>query len=330
MARLHKEYLGFDSEIKLTEPRKESLKKSRKELKRKIRKWFMDNKPGELQPKFMGQGSFDMNTTVNPIPKLDSEGNKLRVYDLDYGVYFLEKEGEENIQAIETWHDWVYQSVEDHTNQKPKKKATCIRVIFSDGHHVDLPIYYKNGHTPELAHKSRGWIYSDPKKFLEWFNDSKNSQLEKIVRMLKAWKNYRELKNTNLKLPSGFELTILATNNYVLDDNLDTAFRETVIAIEEELQRNFRCMRPTNPVEDVFLDYSDSRKNNFMTTLGSLIYDCERAENESNFKKASEFLRNNQFGDRFPLGEDCEAKDKSKGLSAGIIASGIIQKPYGE
>lgn len=330
MARLHKEYLGFDNAIKLTESRKESLKRSRNELKRKIRKWFEDNKSDELQPKFKGQGSFDMNTTINPIPEYDSEGNKLLFYDLDYGIYFLEKDGEDNIQTIETWHNWVYESVEDHTSQKPKKKTTCIRVIFSDGHHVDLPIYYKNGDIPELAHKSRGWIFSDPKKFLEWFNNKKNSQLEKIVRVLKAWKNYRELNNNSLKLPSGFELTILATNNYVSDDNLDVAFRKTITAIENELKRNFQCMRPTDPIEDVFSDYSDNRKNNFMTTLRSLVSDCDRANNESNFKKASEILRNNQFGDRFPLGEDCEAKDKSKSLSAGILGSGIIQKPYGE
>ncbi len=328
MATLHKEYLSFDGKIKLTEARKTSLKGSRKELRRKIRKWFKENKPNELQPKFKGQGSFDMNTTVNPIPEYDEDGNKLLFYDLDYGVYFIEKDDEYNRKLIDTWHDWVYKSVEDHTVQKPKKKTTCVRVIFSDGHHVDLPIYYKDGDTPELAHKSRGWIDSDPKKFLEWFNDQKNAQLEKIVRALKAWKNYREFNNTNLKLPSGFELTILATNNYVKDDNLDHAFRETVRAIENELKWDFKCMRPTAPVEDVFSDYSETRKNNFIDTLKSLVKDCDRAKNEPNFKKASEYLRDNQFGDRFPLGEDKDEKDKSKNLSAAIVGSGIIQKPY--
>lgn len=329
MATLHKEYLSFDGKIKLAENRKKSLIGSREELKRKIRKWFEENKPDELQPKFKGQGSYDMNTTVNPIPEYDEVGKNLLFYDLDYGVYFIEKEDEDNRKPIETWHDWVYKSVEDHTEQKPKKKTTCIRVIFSDGHHVDLPIYYKNGgNIPELAHKSRGWIDSDPKAFLEWFNNRKNSQLEKIVRILKAWKNFRELNNTNLKLPSGFELTILATNNYVEDDNLDHAFRETARAIENELKRDFKCVRPTDPVEDVFSDYSETRKNNFSDALKSLVRDCDRAKDESNFKKASEYLRDNQFGDRYPLGEDKDVNSKSKNLSAAIVGSGIIQKPY--
>lgn len=328
MARLHKEYLDFNAKIKLTDNRKESLKGSRKELRRKIRKWFEENKPKELQPKFKGQGSFDMNTTVNPIPEYDEDGNKLLHYDLDYGVYFIEKEDEDNKRAIDIWHDWVYESVEDHTDQKTKKKTTCIRVIFADGHHVDLPIYYKDGDIPELAHKSKGWIDSDPKKFLEWFNDQKNAQLEKIVRALKAWKNYREHKNTNLKIPSGFELTILATNNYHKDDNMDTSFRETVRNIENELLDEFKCMRPTDPKEDVFEDYSESGEQNFMDALKSLVKDCDRAKNEKNFKKASSYLRDNQFGDRFPLGDDKTEEEKSKALSGSIVSTGIIQKPY--
>jgi hypothetical protein len=329
MATLHKEYISFNGKIKLTIARKESLKSSRKEIKRKIREWFQENKPDELQPKFKGQGSFDMNTTVNPIPVYDTNNNKLLQYDLDYGVYFIEKEDEDNKRAIETWHDWVYDSVEDHTDQKPKKKTTCIRVIFSDGHHIDLPIYYKNGDTPELAHKSKRWIESDPKKFLEWFNDQKNAQLEKIVRALKAWKNFRENKNSNLKLPSGFELTILATNNCNEDDNLDVAFRETVRDIKAELDKEFKCMRPTDPVEDVFEDYSKTRKDDFLDALKSLISDCDRAKDEKNFKKASEILRDNQFGDRFPLGEDKDEDDKRKALAASMISTGITHKPYG-
>ena len=38
-----------------------------------------------------------MNTTVNPIPIYDEEKKKnLHKYDLDYGVYFTEKENEDN------------------------------------------------------------------------------------------------------------------------------------------------------------------------------------------------------------------------------------------
>jgi hypothetical protein len=42
MARLHKEYNKFNKEIKLTDARKESLLKSRKSLREKIKKYFKE------------------------------------------------------------------------------------------------------------------------------------------------------------------------------------------------------------------------------------------------------------------------------------------------
>lgn len=332
MAVLHKEFTKYNKAIKLSDSRKEKLKTSRKDIKKKIRKWFKDNKPDELQPKFHGQGSFEMNTGVNPIPETDENDKTLLKYDLDFGIYFIEKEDEDNKQSIETWHNWVYSAVEDHTDKKPIKKTTCIRVIFGDGHHLDLPIYYKLEDVIELAHKSKGWIESDPKEFYEWFNNLKNGQLERIVRYLKGWKNYRELNNPSLKLPSGFELTILAANNYVEDDNDDKAFRETVrkIAVEMNKTNGFKCLRPTTPKdEDVFASYSSTRKDNFLSTLRSLLNDLDKAKDEKNFKKASEVLRNSQFGERFPFGEDKDEEEKSNKLGKSLGAALVTPKPYG-
>ncbi len=331
MATLHKEFTDFNSKIRLSPSKKESLKGSRKEIRKKIRKWFKDNKPDELQPKFYGQGSFEMNTIINPIPEEDNDGEKLYKYDLDDGVYFIEKDDEDNRIVIDTWHNWVYHAVENHTNTPPIRKTTCVRVIFSDGHHIDLPIYYKNGDIPELAHKSKGWIDSDPKAFSDWFKEKSkdNLQIKRLVRDIKAWKNYREIKNTNLKLPSGFSLTILIVNNYVHDENDDKAYRKTIEKIYNSLNVIFECIRPTTPIEDVFDDFSDTRKNNFLNALRSLTEDCKKADEEKNFKKTSEYLRN-QFGGRFPLGKDEDEESKSKRLGKGISSSTIRPKPYGE
>jgi len=334
MAVLNKEYIKFDKEIKLTPSRKDDLKTSRQNIKKQIRDWFLEHKPEELQPKFGGQGSFEMNTIVNPIVEYDEDENLIRKYDLDYGVYFIEKLDEDNKRVITTWHDWVYQSVEDYTNQNPIKKNTCVRVVFSDGHHIDLPIYYKKDDIIELAHKSKDWIESDPKEFYKWFNNAKKdkSRLEAIVRCLKAWKNFREINNSNLKLPSGFELTILATENYHDADNLDEAFRETVRNINNELNKDggFKCIRPTTPLgEDVFEDYSETRKNNFLKTLKSLLDDCDRSKDEINYKKASDFLRDKQFGIRFPKGDDRDEKKISNALASSLGSAIIKPKPYG-
>lgn len=332
MAVLHKEFINYNKELKLTSTRKESLETSRKELRKKIRKWFSENKEDELQPKFGGQGSYMMNTTVNPIPEYNDDGEKILKYDLDDGIYFIEKEDEDNKKSITTWHNWVYDSVDGHTSKTPVRKTTCVRVCFADGHHIDLPIYYKKDDTIQLAHKSKDWIDSDPKEFYQWFNDKKTPQLERIVRYLKGWKNFKEINNSSLKLPSGFELTILATNNYVEDDNDDKAFRETIRKIDKELNKanGFRCVRPTTPKgEDVFEGYSETRKNNFLNALSSLLSDLDKAKEEKNFKKASEILRDKQFGSRFPLGEDKDEEEKSNNLSYSIGAALIKPKPYG-
>lgn len=215
MARLHKEYLDYDKELILKDKNKQSLKNSKKSLRTKIRTWFTTNKPNELQPKFWLQGSYKHGTANNPIIEKDENDNKLEKYDLDDGVYFIEKEGEDNRKLIDTWHNWIYEAVKSHTSKGAIRKTTCVRVLFTDGHHIDLPIYYmsKDDAIPELAHRSKDWTESDPREFSDWVAENTNSQLLRIIRYLKGWRNYRENQNTNLKLPSGFILTILAINN---------------------------------------------------------------------------------------------------------------------
>ena len=331
MATLHKEYNNFNNNIKLTTTKKEQLEKSRNKIRKRIKDWFSENKPNELQPKFHGQGSYEMNTGVNPIPEYDDEGNIIHKYDLDYGVYFIEKENEDNKRDINTWHNWVYESVKDYTSILPTKKNTCIRVNFTNGKNIDLPIYYKDSDLIELAHKSKGWIESDPKAFYEWFNNEvkENQQIRRIVRFLKAWKNFRETENTTLNLPSGFALTILAVNNFKPDDNDDKAFRDTIIQIKFELDKEFKCLRPTTPKnEDVFNDFSDTMKDNFLNNLGKLIKACEKADEEKNFKIASEYMRK-EFGNRFPLGKDEDEETKNSRLKQSLGAAIIKPKPFG-
>lgn len=333
MATLHKEYNTFYDKIKLTDNRKKDLLGSRKSLREKIEKWFNEHKSDRLQPKFKGQGSFEMDTTVNPVVEI-KDGKEHRKYDLDDGVYFHEKEGEDNKENIDTWHNWVYEAVKDHTGEDTIRKNTCVRVVFADGHHIDLPIYYKDGDTPELAHRSAlvGWKESDPVEFTTWFQKNSTKQKKRLVRYIKSWKDFRQDKNSNLKLPSGFALTILVINSYVKNDNDDVAFRETIRNIYNSLSayNGFKCLRPTTPEgENVFNDYSDTRKNDFLTALNSLLTDFDRAKEESNFKKASEYLRDNQFGDRFPKGNDTDEERQKKAMSNTLAGTYIQPKPYG-
>jgi hypothetical protein len=125
------------------------------------------------------------------------------------------------------------EAAENHTEQQPKDKDPCVRVHFKDGYHVDLVIYYKKEFEhPHLAHKRDGWIVSDPKEFMDWFNRQADpdGQLKRIVRYFKAWRDH--LRGD---MPSGLILTILATTNITFDDRDDIAFLETMKRIHNSL-----------------------------------------------------------------------------------------------
>lgn len=326
----HSAFIDFDGKIKLNDARIKALKNSDKALREKIRKYMKDEKGKEIQPKFERQGGLEMGTGVNPIPTQDAQGNQQLAYDLDDGVYFISDTIEDR-KTCATYHSWIQNAVDGHTGIPPVNKSTCIRVIFADGHHIDLPIYFLvKGGIPQLADSAKDFIDSDPRAFAKWFNDlaALNEQLRRIVRYLKAWKNYRETNNTNLSFPSGFALTILAANNFKPNERDDVAFRDTVKAILDTLKVNFSCWRPTVPVQDVFADYAKTRKDDFISALERLVSNCDKAADETNYRTSSEHLRK-EFGDRFLLGKDEEVEDKQKRLTTGI-GSTIATRPYGD
>ncbi len=309
MANNHEQFIAFDKTIKLTQTKEDELEKNRKTLRGKIRKYFKDNKSNEIQPKFNSQGSFMMKTTINPIPRWSEEDNKsLHKYDVDDGVYFIGDEDIEDRYTVQTYHNWVYDAVKDHTDKGAQDRTTCVRVLYADGHHIDLPIYYKRkdikDSTPELAHTSKGWIESDPEEFYKWFNakvDS-NKQLRRIVRYLKAWADYKNTTSST-KMPPGFILTILVTNNISYNVRDDIAMKETLINMQNEIDDSkdgvFQCYRPTTPSdEDLFIGYSDTRKKNFLDNLDSFVKSAIQAIENNNQKEAC-LKWQRHLGDRF-------------------------------
>lgn len=306
MAICHDLFIEFNSIIELKDTHKQYLRTSRDALRDKIKSYFKEKQNGFF-PKFHGQGSFMMNTIINP---LDGE------FDIDDGIYFVVEQ--KPLQSIATFHRWIYEAVDGHTKEKPVDKNTCIRVIYKGDYHIDLPIYYIVGNNyPYLAHKDSGWIVSDPREFIRWFKsytDAKG-QLRRIVRYLKAWSDYK-----SADLPSGLIFTILATENIQYDSRDDIALYNTLVNIKSYLDFSFACYRPTTPKgEDLLQKYSPLYHLNFQNQLVRFIKCATIALDNKTSRKDACKQWQKHLGDRFP----CHIlEDKDDGLlSAAYSAS---------
>lgn len=323
MANNHEQFTAFHDAIKANDTRIQTLIDNRQALRAKIRKYFKESLPNEIQPRFWSQGSFATNTILNPIKDVDG----LAAYDLDDGVYFIGS-SESDRHEIQWYHDKIYTAVEGHTSQKPNDKKSCVRVNYADGHHIDLPIYFKvksDAH-PQLAHKKKPWVKQDAREFNEWFEYEckEKKQLKKIVRFLKAWRDYMK-KEKNVELPCGFILTILATQYYTEREKtrLDVIMKDTLIAMYEALSKRgqFCCFRPVSPYENLFEFYSETKKETFLSHLKSFCIDAERAIKSNNQKEGCEKWQKH-FGTRFSCSNALDVdEDAAQNRFAGTIKS---------
>lgn len=288
---LHSSFIEFDDKIKLSQSKANKLKASRDALRTDIKEWFTEN--DKKQPKFCWQGSFAMKTTVNPISN---------DYDLDDGVYLQGYSNDEKEwPSASSVHNWVKAATDERTSLDSTDKNTCVRINYADGYHIDLPIYIMKDDEPYLAQKSNGWTLSDPKAFTDWFIDKvneKDEQLRRLVRYLKAWKEYN---NVPLK---GIEITILVADNFDSYDNRDDkALFSTIEKILNALDKNFSCVKPVAPGEDLFENISDSKMNKILSSLTNLKNDLSTAISEENDETVTEILQG-LFGTRFPKVEN--------------------------
>jgi len=298
-------FLKFNAEIKLSSEKKKSLRKSRNAVGKDIQKYFSETLE-VTKPKFWGQGSYMMNTIIKPI-----EGE----YDIDSGIYLMHLSDveEESWPATSTVHNWILNAVKDRTSTPPQDKNTCVRVIYKDDYHIDLPIYIKGKDTehPKLAHKSKGWVDSDPKELTNWFRDEvkeNGDQLKRIVRYFKAWKDFKAGNDT---FPSGMIFTILSANHYVsgYEENDDAAFITVANEIYSALDEVFELDRPVFPNEELLGPWSETAQNNFLSKLSTLIINGQKALEEDDKEEASRIWVK-IFGDRFP--EYTSPKDENK------------------
>lgn len=312
MANCHDLFSEFRTEISITTSKRNRLIDSKEKLRARIRKYFKEHHP-EYEPKFYIQGSYKMKTIIRTNDD---------ICDLDDGVYFFR---EPDVTAT-TLQGWVHDAVDGYTVTPSQHRKKCIRTIFSADYEIDMPVYYKvDDSNYQIAIKNDGWRNDNPKAMVDWFNNKrgKEKHLLSVVKYLKAWCDYKR----NM-MPSGLSMTILATNakeKLVLGDRDDINMTDILKEIKKTLRISFECIVPVEPKDNLFAEYDETRKTNFLNALDEFIKDAEAALREDNQLKASKLWRKH-LGDRFPLGEDkTEDKSSNKKLVAGIGLS----SPYG-
>lgn len=326
MANCNQQFLDYDIFINLNDSRKKSLKRSRKKLRDRIRDDFKENHKDEIQPKFWSQGSFQTGTAVNPIGREaieDGEKVILYKYDVDDGIYFI---GDlVNRKSVITYHNWIYDAVNGHTSKDPVDKNTCVRSIFSDGHHIDQPIYFEvESRIPQLAHKTKDWIDSDPREFSNWFENiaKDHTQLKRLVRDFKGWCDNQNFKENCAKMPSGLVMTIWVSENAAYNDRDDLAMKDTLLNIQNLVngQPILTCNRPTAPKDENLLSeykYSDF----FKEKLNAFVESAKQAINESSPKSACGKWQIH-FGDRFSCSNAKDLDENAASYSSPAIITG--------
>jgi len=318
MANCHNLFQEYNTEISIPKIKKDKMSGSKDGLRKRIRDDFKKNHP-EYEPKFHIQGSASPKMRTGIRTKDD-------ICDLDDGVYFLRQP---DVTAT-TLQTWVKDAVKGYTDTDPDHRKKCIRNIFVNDYEIDQPVYYKvDGKNYQLAIKDTGWEDSDPKALIDWFHKrkDKNDQLVKAVKYLKGW-----CDNIRNKMPSGLVMTILASNakaniTYTSDRD-DITLRDTLKNIKASLDIKFECIVPVVPGDDLFKDYDQARKDNFLNALQNFIDDANGAINEDNERKASK-LWQKHLGNRFPDGNDNdESKNKSEASLAALKRTAIVSQPW--
>ena len=314
MANCNKLFLDFDKELNVLPAKKNKLTKSKDDLRDRIRNHFKKEHE-EYNPTFYIQGSKKMGTMIRT---KDDE------CDLDDGVYFIREEGVTGT----TLQKWVKEAVDDASDTPTQHRKKCVRVIYKGDYHIDIPVYYfpEDTNHPLLAVKDNNLEESDPKEFVDWFRENKdeNGQLVRIIKYLKSWCDYKRNK-----MPSGLVMTVLAEYNIKYNERDDISLRDTLNEVKtaiddrETFIEKFKCIIPTTPEDDLFEDYDDTRKNNFLENLDDFIEDADKAIVEKNQLKSSK-LWQKHLGDRFPIGkdEDTDAKENALRKTASSILAG--------
>lgn len=214
------------------------------------------NQTEKTQPKEVrSQGSYQMRTMVQ-----DDDND----YDIDDGAYFASDDLKDSAGVALT-PKAARQRVCDalmwdgRLKQAATVKRNCVRQVYAEGHHIDIPVYRivttqdENNDPIEHYELASGdeWICSDARAVTRWFNDlvgelntgeADGSQMRRITKLTKKFARRASWKN---KMTSGICITKLVVDNFHPSANRDDeALHETWKAIDKKLQNSVEIEHP--------------------------------------------------------------------------------------
>lgn len=320
MANCHDLFSTFHGKIAVSESRKDQLRTSRNATRDRIKKHFKEVLEVTV-PEFRGQGSYAMNTLVNPI-----DGR----YDIDDGVYLTHlSDKREEWPSTTTVHGWLIDATEDSTDEPPQDRARCVRVIYkaSPPYHIDLPVYVEENNVPQLFDRDRekkseapiSPYASEPAEMTKWFCDrvDDDDQLRRLVRYTKAWKDFKRKQGTSVA--KGLMLSILIAETFTTDDRDDVALANSINAANTRMKASIVVRKPVTPFENLTESWSADEKKAFLQQLQQFRDLSADAVAEKDKAKAAKIWQK-LFGDRFPDAEPEPEKKKESALKTSAPA----------
>ena len=301
---------------------------NRDRLKRNLEN---DEKPKPYE--FVSQGSYRMKTMLR------DDNND---YDIDDGAYFYRSElvGERGGEMSSLDARKMVQDAMDDGKFKtpPEVKNNCVRVHYSKGYHVDIPVYRRvvdedtNEVHFELASGS-GWQRSDARDVTDWYEDERKGttdpvQFRRLNRHLKKHARSRDSwKSRNL---SGFGITVvLAEQNVLVEDREDLALYRTMEAIKNRLDEGTVIKHPVTPDQTITSGDPDAKAGFFRDKLGEALEalaplfedDCDR---EKALKCWDRAFNTTFFSERYEAEDDA----KSAASAPAVVSSSSLRRSF--
>lgn len=244
-----KDVLAYHDE-KVTLPQNERTEmKTRRDANRERLKSRLADTGKPVPDEFIPQGSYAMWTMVQD-PDRD--------YDIDDGIYFtqasLKKKDGTDMSPREA-KEMVQDALrDDRFTKQPEIKKSCVRVIYEEGYHVDMPVYRirESDGKYELA-SDDGWTVSRAADTEDWFNKTNKEkspdagtnggQFRRCVRLIKKFGRSRRAWKKDIA--PGFTITKLAEECFAANvAREDVALRDCMQRIYGRLLNSLEVQHP--------------------------------------------------------------------------------------